>query len=158
MATSMPACFTPTCGPWLPHNFTLASRPWWPWLPQCQHVSHQHVDHGYQSFSMFFHLHLPQQVRHHPKYTARCHSLIPRPSPAPSLQLHTWPLNQAGEGLVPLLDMQSNCKVLGGLDHDACGLSFSNYCNSGARPFPAFPRGVQRSLCGIAGDGLGEAT
>ena len=57
------------------------------------------------------------------------YSLVPRPSPTLFSWPHTWPLNrpEKRERRPGISSTSSNMQ--GGLDHDGCGLSFSNYGN-----------------------------
>jgi len=55
-------------------------------------------------------------------------SLVPRPSPAPFSWPHTWPLN-CPEKREKAWYIFYVIKSQGGLNHDVCGLGFSNYGN-----------------------------
>ena len=55
-------------------------------------------------------------------------SLVPRPSPAPFSWPHTWPLNRP-EKWEKAWYIFYVIKPQGELNHDVCGLSFSNYGN-----------------------------
>jgi len=56
------------------------------------------------------------------------YSLLPRPSPTPFSWPHMWSLNRP-EKWEKAWYIFYIIKLQGGLDHDGCGLSFSNYGN-----------------------------